>query len=63
MEREENEKLKIVMSRDLDEAVKEQAKLPPRRIALEDRSKIPEGSDREWPLRGTIGPGYYLDDN
>lgn len=62
IEKQENEKVQLVMTRDYDKAVKEQAKLPPRKVALEDRSKIPEGSNREWPLRGTIGPGYYLDD-
>lgn len=60
IEREEDEKVQIVMTRDYNKAVKEQESLAPRRVALEDRSQIPEGTKREWPLRGTIGPGYYL---
>jgi hypothetical protein len=56
----EDEKLQIVMERDFDKAIREQEQLPPRKVALEDREQIPEGSRREWPMRGTIGPGYYL---
>jgi hypothetical protein len=56
----EDEKLQIVMQRDFDKAVREQERLPPRKVAFEDRMRIPEGSQREWPMRGTIGPGYYL---
>ena len=62
IEREENEKVQLVMTKDYAKAIEEQAKLRPRRVALEDRLTIPEGSNREWPLRSTIGPGCYLDD-
>lgn len=60
MEKEEDEKVRIVMTRDLDQALAEQRRLGPRRVALEDPQQVPEGSNREWPLRSTIGPGHYL---
>lgn len=60
LERVDDEKIRIVMERDFDKAVRQQERLPPRKVALEDRERIQEGSQREWPMRGTIGPGYYL---
>lgn len=60
MEAEEDEKLQIVMTRDYDQAIAEQKRRGPRRVALEDPQQVPEGSSREWPLRETIGPGHYL---
>lgn len=60
MEREEDEKLQIVRTRDIEKAVAEQRERGSRKVALEDRQQVPEGSKREWPLRSTIGPGHYL---
>ncbi|KAJ9111402.1 hypothetical protein QFC19_001171 [Naganishia cerealis] len=62
LSRRDDAKSLLIMTRDPEQAIREQEKEGPRKVALEDPAEIREGMDREWPLRGTIGPGYYLDD-
>lgn len=59
IEKEEDEKVNIVLTRDVDRALADQSMRVPRRVALEDPQQVPEGSNREWPLRSTIGIEHY----
>ncbi|KAJ9114654.1 hypothetical protein QFC22_005530 [Naganishia vaughanmartiniae] len=62
LSRREDAKIKLIMTRDPEKAIQEQKKKGPRKVALEDPEEVPEGMEREWPTRETIGPWHYLED-
>jgi hypothetical protein len=62
LSRRDDEKINLIMSRDPEKAIQQQKKKGPRKVALEDPEEVPEGLEREWPTRETIGPWHYLED-